>query len=80
MSRSMENVLRGFMDLCKGVGIVQVVIRELELKLTLDSIPQVTLKTANESVALFCCGNLILPNKELGDGDRGDDGQYLVHQ
>ena len=67
MSRSMENVLRGFMDLCKGVGIVQVVIRELELKLTLDSIPQVTLKTANKSAALFCCGDLILPNKELGD-------------
>ena len=68
MSRSMENVLRGFVDFGKGVGIVWVVIRELELESTLDSIPQVTLKTANESAALFCCRDSILPNKELGDG------------
>ena len=67
MSRSMENILRGFVDFGKSVGIVWVVIRELELESTLDSIPQVTLKTANESAALFCCGDSILPNKELGD-------------
>ena len=63
----MENVLRGFVDFGKSVGIVWVVIRELELESTLDSISQVTLKTTNESAALFCCGDLILPNKELGD-------------
>ena len=67
MSRSMENVLRSFVDFSKGVGIVWVVVWKLELNSTLDSTPQVTLKTANESVALFHCGDSILPNKELGD-------------
>ena len=67
MSRSMENVLHGFVDFGKGVGIVRVVVWKLEFKSTLDLTPQVTLKTVNESVALFCCGNPILPNKELGD-------------
>ena len=67
MSCSMENILCGFVDFGKSVWIVWVAIRGLELESTLDSIPQVTLQTVNESTALFRCGDSILPNKKLGD-------------
>ena len=64
----MENESSGIINAFEGIGIVGVLIGELELESECYSGHEVRLKASNEGATLFCFGNAILTEKMASDG------------